>query len=755
MFDAPMRGIAGHLAQQGRYGDSTLVHMNPMEVQALASLSPTGQLTTNPVTGQPEAFLLSGLGSLLGNALFGGMLGPQLASVLGSAATTGLVTGDLKKGLMAGISGYGFGNAISEAMKAASPEVIADIASSEAVDQFTPENVLTSQIPSTEMIPQEPSLLPKTPSLTGPTAEFAQLASQVPSTIEPTFFERFKQPFSSKEGIGAFMSSLSKPGTMLPIYVGEGNIAAMDAMKARKRYAKKLGADRENELRRARMGLYGALQGIQRDYPGLNYTYGQGYSHGGHIKKMARGRRTEDEVPPVVLPDPISVQAGLRGSGINTPPPVDYSALHQGGGGGYMPGLAPEFMYFGSGTGGGGNSGVLPPPGSGGSGPIFGGNQPSPGTAGPTNPYDLGGLLSMYFNAPRSDEEDVEEDVNLEEMFQPEVVEPNVNIPSFDPSILQTINPLNYVSQPVKKGIVDVFKMFPAVQGVKLIWNGVDWVLNTTGLGDLPDDPLGVVDVEPPTVPTQEELDAAADNSGTSPARAMQNTLNTVTPYSSGPSYTSGGGMSPLDFGSNAVFSYGGGSNLLKRGYVELDEVPYAEGGLTTGDKAKRYQEGGPVMMDEPVDAASNMEMMLSDMEQSETIDPRSEYDQLVNMTVAAIKGEIEEGADRIIEAFVAEYGPEAFAQLRDAVLNQIVPGAQTEGLIDGNGGGMDDEVDGMIGSEQRVAVSPGEYIIPADVVSGLGDGSTDAGASILDEMLDSIRMARTGTTKQPEPLFS
>lgn len=213
--------------------------------------------------------------------------------------------------------------------------------------------------------------------------------------------------------------------------------------------------------------------------------------------------------------------------------------------------------------------------------------------------------------------------------------------------------------------------------------------------------------------------------------------------------------MSPLDFGSNAVFNYGGGSNLLKRGYVELDELPYAEGGLTIGNKAKRYQEGGPVMMDEPVDSVSNMEMMLSDMEQPETIDPRSEYDQLVNMTVAAIKGEIEEGADQIIEAFVAEYGPEAFAQLRDAVLKQIVPGAQTEGLIDGNGGGMDDEVDGMIGSEQRVAVSPGEYIIPADVVSGLGDGSTDAGASILDEMLDSIRMARTGTTKQPEPLFS
>ena len=53
----PLQGMANNLAQQGRYGDSMLVHMNPAEVQGIAALSPTGQLTTNPVTGQQEAFL--------------------------------------------------------------------------------------------------------------------------------------------------------------------------------------------------------------------------------------------------------------------------------------------------------------------------------------------------------------------------------------------------------------------------------------------------------------------------------------------------------------------------------------------------------------------------------------------------------------------------------------------------------------------------------------------------------------------------
>ena len=65
----------------------------------------------------------------------------------------------------------------------------------------------------------------------------------------------------------------------------------------------------------------------------------------------------------------------------------------------------------------------------------------------------------------------------------------------------------------------------------------------------------------------------------------------------------------------------------------------------------------------------------------------------------------------------------------------------------------MDDLVQGMIGTQQPVAVSPGEYIVPADVVSGLGDGSTDAGVSELDGMLDRVRMERTGTTQQPAPL--
>lgn len=156
------------------------------------------------------------------------------------------------------------------------------------------------------------------------------------------------------------------------------------------------------------------------------------------------------------------------------------------------------------------------------------------------------------------------------------------------------------------------------------------------------------------------------------------------------------------------------------------------------------FQEGGQV----PPDA--NMEMMMAETTQPEMA---GEYDRLIQMTMQAILGQVE-SPDEVIQMFIDEFGVDAFRQLRDAVLKQQVPGAQTEGMVDGNGGGMDDQVMGMIGNQRPVAVSPGEYIVPADVVSGLGDGSSKAGADMLDELNQAVRMARTGTAQQPRPLM-
>jgi len=68
---------------------------------------------------------------------------------------------------------------------------------------------------------------------------------------------------------------------------------------------------------------------------------------------------------------------------------------------------------------------------------------------------------------------------------------------------------------------------------------------------------------------------------------------------------------------------------------------------------------------------------------------------------------------------------------------------------LTGETDGMADEVRANIDGTQEARLSDGEYVIPADVVSHLGNGNSDAGAKVLDKMLDRVRKARTGNEKQ------
>ena len=66
-----------------------------------------------------------------------------------------------------------------------------------------------------------------------------------------------------------------------------------------------------------------------------------------------------------------------------------------------------------------------------------------------------------------------------------------------------------------------------------------------------------------------------------------------------------------------------------------------------------------------------------------------------------------------------------------------------------GSTDGMADELNTSIEGKQPAKLSHGEFVVPADVVSHLGNGNSDAGAKKLYQMMDRIRMARTGTKKQ------
>jgi len=108
-------------------------------------------------------------------------------------------------------------------------------------------------------------------------------------------------------------------------------------------------------------------------------------------------------------------------------------------------------------------------------------------------------------------------------------------------------------------------------------------------------------------------------------------------------------------------------------------------------------------------------------------------------------------------------YAPGSLATIANAMKNQpIAPenafiqnltsartGYAKGGYLDGQGDGMSDSIPATIEGKQPARLADGEFVIPADVVSHMGNGSTKAGSKRLYSMLDRVRKARTGHTKQ------
>jgi len=287
----PLQANADQLAKYGRYGDSMLVHMNPAEVQGIASLSPTGRLTTNPVTGQPEAFLpflapliaqfvpgalsavgLGGLGAAAAGA-------PALTSAITSGLITGAVEGDLEKGIMAGITSFGMGKALGAASDAANlGSQTAEVAkAADAVDVAT-EALGTQATPTLgdALVPTDPAVAQQfgidvmSPEQTNfiNAAGRSEAARQALDTGRQnlTGTDRIGSLFT-KEGSKAGLEAFMKPESILPTAIGAGNLAQMDAMEKQQAIGRDQEAKRQRRRDMDRGVLSGAAQFAQPNNP--------------------------------------------------------------------------------------------------------------------------------------------------------------------------------------------------------------------------------------------------------------------------------------------------------------------------------------------------------------------------------------------------------------------------------------------------------------------------------------------------------
>lgn len=89
------------------------------------------------------------------------------------------------------------------------------------------------------------------------------------------------------------------------------------------------------------------------------------------------------------------------------------------------------------------------------------------------------------------------------------------------------------------------------------------------------------------------------------------------------------------------------------------------------------------------------------------------------------------------------------FALPKQSVQDLGVINAAQGRYLKGPGDGMSDSIAATINNKQPARLADGEFVVPADVVSHLGNGSSDAGAKKLYKMMDKVRVARTGKKQQ------
>jgi len=637
---APLQPQAEQMAQYGRYGDSMMVHMNPAEVQGIASLAPGGRLTTNPMTGQPEAFLpfLAPLiGSALGSAALtgvgaGGILGAAgmssaLAGAIGSGLTTAAITGDLKEGLVSGLTGFGIGKAlgagldaakgvkgaaaavdaaktgVAEATKSAG-ELAAESAVKNVGSGITAGNVDTAL---NEVIGIG-DLATKEAALEATKGAYGQ------SIRDLGFGERLGAMATNPGAVGKGLMSSS---SLIPIAVGEGQRSQMDMMRRQEAAGRRFEAGEEAKARRAEdllatsLGRAGSDFGI--DVSGADRRYAaydpSNYANGG-----------------LVSLNPQEYQRQVAEA--------------------QMLGMQPVRMDMGGEVGGRfGNPNIR-----------FG--------------YGSAASRQAQLRGPVAKTAEELAEVGYRPGFGPEISYFRERLPETDTTDTTTTDTTTPpVDVPFDPGMRD---------GIASMMSESDY-----------DDLIAI---------------------------AMSNPK----------------GM-------------GRASKKYQKARKQFESL-----GLT-GDKQEDmgFFEAPPNMRDLSFDYTETYGMQEGG--KAPTADP------LLQQTMMAVLGRFpQEDSDVIIQRFLDEYGSEAFAMLRKQVLASVSDGQpQTEGEIKGEGGGMDDRVNGTIAGQAPVALSPGEYVVPADVVSSIGDGSTDSGVEKLDGMLDRVRTEKTGTTKQPAPLRS
>jgi hypothetical protein len=618
-----------NVANQGRYGDSMLLHVNPAEVKGLAQAMP---ITVNPQTGQPEAFLpflAPLLGSMAGTALFGGS---ALAAGIGAGLATYAQTGGSgSKALLSGLTA-GFGtNALNTGAAASAGATAGTNAATNAATQGLD---FAGQTAASQ------------------TANAAAQAAYQPQTAFSAGKDIFRGGFD--QGAKSLATGLMSPSGM----VAGASLGTQGVMNSQELYEQQM-RELEMDEEQRRRDMYANNPEVQL------------YSAAGGLTQFRRGGSTDN--------DQYSYQSSRQ---VYAPAKTQYQVNPD-----FMAGFAPETMYFRPDT-------INAPSMS-----TLGGSRPTLGAdtyTGTKGGYDYEGSVDAGGNYTAGTAQGVQ--------FAPQTsIDPYAAFTGSAPQglVQSAYNP--YPVQPMSMSPIDDTEDTSDYTDAGGIGEGGG---DSTGGGGLYDGDQGYFS----------DLNLMGGNMG---------------------------GFDPTSFmGASGITNQYIQNQQIQEYLDSLNNPTTDIGDAFTADGPMGKAQGGVT------NYANQGQTEIMPMDVMPEASAQTMQDPLIQEVTMFILGESDN--EQAVNQFVNKYGVEAFSQLREQILQSLVPGAQTEGLIAGVGnGGMDDDIMGTIGNKEKIAVSQDEFIVPADVVSMLGDGSSDAGSKELYDMMDRVRQKKTGTTKQ------
>ena len=725
-----------NVANQGRYGDSMLLHVNPAEVKGLAQAMP---ITVNPETGQPEAFLpflAPILGSMAGTALLGAGgygLSAGLAAGIGAGLATYAQTGGSgSKALLSGLTA-GFGtNALNTG--AQSSQLAGNIATQTATDTA---NAQILQGITDGTAGQATTLAGQQAVGAGAREAATQAATNAAISMPRVAtgpLQATKDIFSGgfDQGAKSLATGLMSPSGMMAgaALGGRGIINSQELFEQQMRQMEMDEEQRKRDMyaNNPEVQLYSASGGTTNFGPGgmiKNLVEGEygvlgmlknnpelafgaagiaaknnfrgsflGELYNAYKERKSQGdEQGANEVASQIQQEESSQMAygGMTkfnrggdtddygsesGKQVFAPAKQQYAVNPN-----FMAGFAPETMYFRPDT-------VNAPSSS-----TRGGSRPTLGAdtyTGTKGGYDYEGTVDADGNYVPGTAQGVQ--------FAPQTsIDPYAAFTGSAPQglVQSAYNP--YPVQPMSMSPIDDTEDTSDYGGV--------------GGGDYAGDP-------------NFDYSNATDSAGN---------LLTGSPYGA---YDRQAVADVRNQYSDYFFDYDDIQDFYRN---EMSDI-----GRNGGGDTDMPNKGLEALNKVAPDAVANMgyqEGGVSDFRQ----------DPMTQQVIAFLIGDSDN--TEIVDMFVDKYGNETFMALREMVLNPDGT-KQTEGLITGVGNsGMADDLLGSIGNKEKIAVSQDEFIVPADVVSGLGDGSSDAGSKELYSMMDRVRQKRTGTTKQPAML--